>query len=275
MIIGESRIPGADTWKAPPQEALQDESSRITAEADLKGKIIDAKSILEAAKSPEDLKNELDTFKTPAELQPLYTELTLKYGRSTDNDEMDALEPILDALKDKMKSLREGPSVEAAPVVEVTPEATVEIAGEVAKEQPGENQEKPKNNVIDRAAEFTLRKEINDMLTSATKLGVEMFGQYSALTQGNKILPEARRAISDIRTKIDLKKLDKVMRSDMIKSFEVLSSGIYNQKQEQRTKQPRGYDDLLTAFDEVKNFISELKESGAQSEEVLDRAKVA
>lgn len=191
---------------------------------------------------------------------------------------LDNLEKLIHLLRAKKTestaAILEGSSESSIPV-EATPESRVEVAAEVSAEQPSESTEKPKDNLIDRAAEFRLRTEINNTLTEATKLGVEMFGQYSALTQGDKILPEARRAIDAVRKMIDFKKIDKAMRSDMIKSFEVLSSGIYNQKQEQKAKQPKGYNDLLIAFDEVKNFISELKESGTQSEEILDQAKVA
>ncbi|OGH66373.1 MAG: hypothetical protein A3B90_02425 [Candidatus Magasanikbacteria bacterium RIFCSPHIGHO2_02_FULL_41_13] len=192
---------------------------------------------------------------------------------------LDNLEKVIDLLQAKRKE----PSAEAV-VSERVSEATVEtvvtqpqeVGVETAAETPKETREEvPIDNVIDRSAEFRRRTEVNKTLTSATKLGVEMFGGSSALTQGDKILAGSKSAMEAIRKTFDLKQIDAAMRSEMIKSFDVLRSGIHNQIKEQAAKRPEGYNDLITALDKVQGFIAELKSAQASAETTSNKEQAA
>lgn len=65
-----------------------------------------ADQILEASKNGSDVDALLQNITSPQDLQPLYSELSLRYARATEED-MATLEPVLDKMKSRMKELRE------------------------------------------------------------------------------------------------------------------------------------------------------------------------
>jgi hypothetical protein len=65
-----------------------------------------ADQILETSKNGSDVDVLLQNITSPQDLQPLYSELSLRYARATE-EEMATLEPVLDKMKSRMKELKE------------------------------------------------------------------------------------------------------------------------------------------------------------------------
>ncbi len=94
MRIGESSI-GTDS-----RVGLSDIENRRMSDK------MNVEQVLEASKNGSDVEALLQNITSPQDLQPLYSELSLRYARATE-EEMATLEPVLDKMKSRMKELKE------------------------------------------------------------------------------------------------------------------------------------------------------------------------